>query len=193
VKALLGFSRLVDAFNERVGRLVSWLILAAVVISAGNATIRYSLDMSSNAWLELQWYLFAAVFLLCSGYTLQRNEHIRIDVLFGHYSKRTQAWIDLLGTLFFLLPMAIIILDLSIPVFVNAWQSGEVSGNAGGLIRWPARILVPIGFTLLVLQGLAEAIKRAAYLAGYIEDPGTQAHAHGGELDDVVKIAEGKE
>lgn len=193
MKLLLGFSRLIDTLNERIGRLVSWLILAAVVISAGNATIRYSLDMSSNAWLELQWYLFAAVFLLCAGYTLQRNEHIRIDVLFGHYSKRTQAWIDLFGTIVFLMPMALIILELSVPVFVNAWQSGEVSGNAGGLIRWPARILVPLGFILLVLQGASEAIKRILYLAGYIEDPGAQVHGHGTDVDELVKIAEGKE
>jgi TRAP-type mannitol/chloroaromatic compound transport system permease small subunit len=193
VKALLRFSRFVDTLNERIGHLVSWLILAAVLISAGNATVRYSLDMSSNAWLELQWYLFSAVFLLCAGYTLQRNEHIRIDVIFGHYSKRTQAWIDLFGTIVFLLPMALIILELSIPVFINAWESGEVSGNAGGLIRWPARILVPLGFVLLVLQGIAELIKRIGYLAGYVEEPGVGVHSHGTDVDELVKIAEGKE
>jgi TRAP-type mannitol/chloroaromatic compound transport system permease small subunit len=193
VKLLLRFSRFIDSLNERVGHLISWLVLAAVLISAGNATVRYSLDMSSNAWLELQWYLFSAVFLLCAGYTLQRNEHIRIDVLFGHYSKRTQTWIDIFGTIFFLLPMAIVILDLSIPVFVNAYESGEVSGNAGGLIRWPARILVPIGFTLLVLQGIAELIKRIGYLTGHVEEPGVEVHAHGTDTEEIAKIAEGRE
>ena len=193
MKLLLRFSRFIDTLNQRVGQLVSWLVLAAVLISAGNATVRYSLDMSSNAWLELQWYLFSAVFLLCAGYTLQRNEHIRIDVLFGHYSKRVQTWIDIFGTIFFLLPMAIVILDLSIPVFINAYQSGEVSGNAGGLIRWPARMLVPIGFTLLVLQGIAELIKRIGYLTGHVEEPGVEVHAHGTDTEDLAKIAEGRE
>jgi TRAP-type mannitol/chloroaromatic compound transport system permease small subunit len=192
VKLLLGFSRLVDKVNETIGQLVSWLVLAAVLISAGNASIRYSLDMSSNAWLELQWYLFAAVFLLCAGYTLQRNEHIRIDVVFGHFSKRTQAWIDVFGTLFFLLPMALIILELSVPVFVNAWVSGETSPNAGGLIRWPARLMVPVGFALLVLQGVGELIKRIAFLAGYTQEPGSELHGHGSEVEAAIKIAEGK-
>jgi TRAP-type mannitol/chloroaromatic compound transport system permease small subunit len=193
VKLLLRFSRFIDTLNERVGHMVSWLVLAAVLISAGNATVRYSLDMSSNAWLELQWYLFSAVFLLCAGYTLQRNEHIRIDVLFGHYSKRTQTWIDIFGTIFFLLPMAIIILELSVPVSVNAYVSGEVSGNAGGLIRWPARILVPFGFTLLVLQGIAELIKRIGYITGHVEEPGVEVHAHGTDTEEIAKIAEGRE
>jgi TRAP-type mannitol/chloroaromatic compound transport system permease small subunit len=192
VKLLLGFSRLIDKVNENVGQLVSWLVLVAVLISAGNATIRYSLDTSSNAWLELQWYLFAAVFLLCAGYTLQRNEHIRIDVVFGYFSKRTQAWIDVFGTLLFLLPMALIILELSIPVFFNAWESGETSPNAGGLIRWPVRLLVPLGFALLVLQAVSELIKRIAYLSGHLAEPGTEVHGHGSEVEAAIKIAEGK-
>jgi TRAP-type mannitol/chloroaromatic compound transport system permease small subunit len=193
VKRLLGFSRLVDRLNERVGQSVSWLVLVAVLVSAGNATVRYSLDMSSNAWLELQWYLFSAVFLLCAGYTLERNEHIRIDVFFGRFSKRTQAWIDVFGTIFFLLPMALIILELSIPVAINAIQSGEYSPNAGGLIRWPVRILVPIGFALLILQAVAELIKRIAFLAGYTSEPGSQVRGYGTDAEDLVKIAEGKE
>lgn len=193
MKRLLGFSRLVDRLNERVGQSVSWLVLVAVLVSAGNATVRYSLDMSSNAWLELQWYLFSAVFLLCAGYTLERNEHIRIDVFFGRFSKRTQAWIDVFGTIFFLLPMALIILELSIPVGINAIQSGEYSPNAGGLIRWPVRILVPIGFALLILQAVAELIKRIAFLAGYTSEPGSQVRGYGTDAEDLVKIAEGKE
>jgi TRAP-type mannitol/chloroaromatic compound transport system permease small subunit len=190
VGALLGLSRLIDGLNERVGRLVYWLVLVAVLISAGNATIRYTLDTSSNAWLELQWYLYSAVFLLCAGYTLLRNEHIRIDVVFGHFSLRTQTWIDVFGTIFFLLPMAAIIFYLSIPVFWNAYVHGEVSSNAGGLIRWPARLLVPVGFFLLVLQGLSELIKRIAFLVGRTDAPGTAFHSHSTETD---MLLEGKE
>jgi TRAP-type mannitol/chloroaromatic compound transport system permease small subunit len=193
VTALLKLSRLIDWVNEAVGRTVYWLVLAAVIISAGNALARYSLHMSSNAWLEVQWYLFSAVFLLCAGYTLQRNEHIRIDVVFGRFSIRTQTWIDIFGTVFFLLPMAVIFLYLSIPVFWNAFVHAEMSSNAGGLIRWPARILVPIGFFLLVAQGLSELIKRFAFLAGHTSVPVAEVHAHGTEVDEYVKILEGKQ
>jgi len=171
VRILLSLSHLIDALNERIGRVVYWAILAAVLVSAGNATVRYSLNMSSNAWLELQWYLFAAVFLLCSGYTLLHNEHIRIDVISGHLSRRTQIYIDIFGLIFFLLPMSTFIMWLSWPVFMNAWTSGEYSGSAGGLIRWPARFLVPAGFFLLTAQGISELIKRIAYLRGLIPDP----------------------
>jgi len=171
MKLLLALSRAIDAVNERIGRLVYWLILAMVLISAGNATSRYALNIASNAWLELQWYLFAAVFLLCAGYTLLHNEHIRIDVVASRWSKRTQTWIDIFGTLFFLLPMSVYIMWSSWPIFMNAWTSGEVSGSAGGLIRWPARLLVPVGFFLLSLQGISELIKRVAYLKGLIPDP----------------------
>jgi TRAP-type mannitol/chloroaromatic compound transport system permease small subunit len=162
LKSLLALSRAIDALNNFVGRSTYWLILAAVLISAGNATVRYSLNMSSNAWLEIQWYLFSAVFLFCAGYTLLHNQHIRIDVVTGRFSRRVQAWIDILGTLLFLMPMAITILWLSWPVFVDAYQRNEVSTNAGGLIIWPARLMVPIGFLLLVLQGFSELIKRIA-------------------------------
>jgi len=171
LKTLLALSRLIDGLNERIGRLVYWLVLVMVLVSAANATMRYTLDLASNAWLELQWYLFAAVFLLCSGYTLLHNEHIRIDVIAGRLSRRTQAWIDIVCTLCFLLPMAAYMVWLSWPIFMNAWNSNEVSGSAGGLIRWPARALVPAGFFLLTLQGVSELIKRVAFLKGLIPDP----------------------
>jgi TRAP-type mannitol/chloroaromatic compound transport system permease small subunit len=164
-------SRLIDALNERVGRLGYWLILVMVLISAGNATVRYAFDRSSNAWLEIQWYLFSAVFLFCAGYTLLHNQHVRIDVITSHLSGRARAWIDILGTLFFLLPMAIAIMWMSWPVFVDAYVHHEVSTNAGGLTVWPARLMVPIGFLLLVLQGFSELIKRIAFLRGLIPDP----------------------
>ncbi|HVP09486.1 MAG TPA: TRAP transporter small permease subunit [Burkholderiales bacterium] len=171
MRGLLGLSRAIDAMNETVGKLTYWLILAAVLISTGNAIVRYGLNTSSNAWLEIQWYLFSFVFLFCAGYTLLHNQHARIDILTGHLSGRAKAWIDILGTMFFLLPMAIAIMWLSWPVFVDAWQSNEVSTNAGGLLIWPGRLMVPVGFLLLVLQGLSELIKRVAFLLGMIPDP----------------------
>jgi TRAP-type mannitol/chloroaromatic compound transport system permease small subunit len=171
VKALLRLSGLIDALNERVGRLSYWLILAAVLISAGNATVRYLFDRSSNAWLEIQWYLFSAVFLFCAGYTLLHNQHVRIDVVASHLSKRARAWIDLLGALFFLLPMATLIMWLSWPIFTQSYRLHEMSSNAGGLIIWPARLMVPVGFFLLMLQGISELIKRIAFLLGLIPDP----------------------
>ena len=176
MKQLLALSRAIDFVNEHIGRVVYWLVLIVALISAGNATSRYALNMASNAWLELQWYLFAAIFLLCAGYTLLHNEHIRIDVLSSRLSRRTQIWIDVFGMVFFLLPMTLFIMWLSWPIFMNAWTSGEISGNAGGLIRWPARLLIPIGFFLLSLQGVSELIKRIAYLKGLIPDP-VEKHA----------------
>ena len=172
---LLRLSRAIDWLNERVGHLVYWLILAAALVSAGNAMVRYTFDMSSNAWLELQWYLFSAVFLLAAGYTLRHNEHVRIDVVIGHLPPRVRAWIDLLGGLFFLLPMATVILLLSWPMFLESVVRDEYSADAGGLIRWPAKLLIPLGFLLLVLQGLSEIIKRAGFLLGRIPDP-LEAH-----------------
>ena len=163
---LLRLSRLIDALTERVGRAARWLILLTVLISAGNTIARYALNLSSNAWLEIQWYLFAAVFLLCAGYALKHNQHVRVDVLASRLSPRTQAGIEIFGTLFFLLPMALLILKLSWPVFVMSWTSGEVSANANGLHLWPARMLVPAGFALLVLQGFSELVKRIAFLLG---------------------------
>jgi TRAP-type mannitol/chloroaromatic compound transport system permease small subunit len=173
---LLAFSTFIDAMNERVGRATYWLILVAVLVSAANAVMRYAFNISSNAWLEIQWYLFSAVFLLCSGYALLHNQHVRIDVISGRLSKRAQAWIDILGTVFFLMPMAIAILWMSWPVFVDAYQHHEVSTNAGGLLIWPARLMLPVGFLLLILQGLSELIKRIAFLRGLIPDPSEKEH-----------------
>jgi TRAP-type mannitol/chloroaromatic compound transport system permease small subunit len=171
MKTLLMIARTIDALNERIGRAVIWLVLAMALVSSGNAMFRYLFNESSNAWLELQWYLFAAVFLLCSGYTLLHNEHIRIDVVSSRLSPRSRLWIDVFGTVIFLLPVSVFIVWLSWPVFVNAWVSNEMSSNAGGLIRWPARLLVPAGFLLLSLQGFSELIKRIAALKGIIPDP----------------------
>jgi TRAP-type mannitol/chloroaromatic compound transport system permease small subunit len=171
MKVLLSISRAIDALNEHVGRLTYWLILVAVLVSAGNAVVRYSLNTSSNAWLEIQWYLFSFVFLFCAGYTLLHNQHVRIDILTAHLSGRKKAWIDIFGTVFFLLPMAIAIMWLSWPVFVDAFRSHEISTNAGGLLIWPGRLMVPAGFLLLVLQGFSELIKRIAFLRGMIPDP----------------------
>ncbi|MGE5545500.1 MAG: TRAP transporter small permease subunit [Solirubrobacterales bacterium] len=164
-----------------MGRSIYWLVLVVALVSAGNAMVRYTLNTSSNAWLEIQWYLFAAVFLLSSGYTLLRNEHIRIDVVTGRFSPRVHAWIDLFGGLVFLLPMAGLILWLSWPMFLQSYVTHEMSSDAGGLVRWPAKILIPIGFLLLSLQGISEIIKRIAYLAGAIGNP-EERHAspHGG-------------
>jgi TRAP-type mannitol/chloroaromatic compound transport system permease small subunit len=171
VSALLSLSRLIDRLNERVGHLFYWLILVVVIISAANAVVRKIFNISSNSFLEIQWYLFSAIFLFCAGYTLLCNEHVRIDVIAGRLSKRVQAWIDILGTVFFLMPMAFLIAWLAWPVFVEALQRHEVSTNAGGLIIWPARLLVPIGFALLLLQGASELIKRIAFLMGLAPDP----------------------
>lgn len=171
MQALLAISRAIDVFNERVARLVTWLVLVMVLISATNATIRKAFNMSSNAFLEIQWYLFSAIFLLCAAYTLQRNEHVRIDVIAGRFSRRTQAWIDVFGIICFLFPMVCLILWLSIPWFVQSYQNGEHSPSAGGLLIWPAKILVPIGFTMLLAQGISELVKRFGFLQGLVPDP----------------------
>ena len=168
---LLRIARGIDWLNERIGRVILWCVLIAVLISAANAIIRKTFDTSSNAWLEVQWYLFSAIFLLCAGYTLLRNEHVRIDVIIHRLPKRTQIWIDIFGLIFFLLPAATLIAALAWPVFMRAFVSGEMSENAGGLIRWPVYILAPTGFALLALQGVSELIKRFAFLQGLIEDP----------------------
>jgi TRAP-type mannitol/chloroaromatic compound transport system permease small subunit len=187
---LLRISGAIDALNDRVGRTLYWLVLVAVLVSSGNAVIRYIFDVSSNAWLELQWYLFAAVFLLCAGYTLLRNEHIRIDIIVGRLSPRAQAWIDIFGGLFFLLPMAVIILVLSWPMVVESYVRHEISSDAGGLLRWPAKLLIPVGFLLLTLQGLSEIIKRVAFVAGVIDEPGAPEHdARMGAVDDISPSA----
>ena len=186
MKLLLALSRAIDFVNEHVGRLVYWAILIMVLVSAGNAVSRYALNRASNAWLELQWYLFGTVFLLCAGYTLLHNEHIRIDVVSSRLSRRAQVWVDVFGFVFFMLPMALFILWLSWPIFMNAWNSGEISANAGGLVRWPVRLLVPAGFLLLSLQGVSELIKRIAFLMNLIPDP-VEKHKDPG-LDLVLDV-----
>ncbi len=175
---LLSLSGLIDGLNQRVGRTVQWLILFMVLISSGNAMVRYIFNNSSNAWLEVQWYLFAAVFLLCAGYTLQRNEHIRIDVIAGRLSRKTQLWIDIVGTVAFLFPMALLIMTLSWPMFMKSFIHTEMSSDAGGLLRWPVKLLIPAGFFLLLLQGASELIKKIAILIGRLPDPGDQGHHH---------------
>jgi TRAP-type mannitol/chloroaromatic compound transport system permease small subunit len=171
MQGLLKLSGLIDGMNERIGKAATWLVLVIVVISAGNAVMRFSIDWSSNGFLEIQWYLFSAIFLLCAAYVLLKNEHIRIDVIAGRLSPRAQNWIDVFGILVFMLPMVLMTLYLSWPVFMNAWTSGEGSPNPGGLIRWPVRLLMPVGFFLLTLQGLSELIKRIAFLTGKGPNP----------------------
>ena len=171
VPLLIQLSRLIDRLSEFIGRWVAWLVLAAVLISAGNAVTRKAFNMSSNAFLEIQWYLFAAVFLLASGYTLMRQEHVKIDVISGRLSKRTQIWIDIIGICLFLFPFIYMIIKLSMPLVINAFVTKEMSSNAGGLIRWPVFALLPAGLLLLGLQGISELIKRIAFLKGLIPDP----------------------
>ncbi|MEO8384630.1 MAG: TRAP transporter small permease subunit [Betaproteobacteria bacterium] len=193
VQPFLKVSNLIDSLNNLVGRWASWLTLVAVLVSSGNATVRYVFDNSSNAWLELQWYLFSAVVLLCGGYALLHHQHVRIDVVYSHFTRRTQLMIDVFGTVFFLLPMAILIMVLSWPVFVNAYVSHEMSSNAGGLVIWPARILVPIGFFLLVLQGFSELIKRIAILQGKLRDFAEEDEGPTPEEELARAIAEARE
>jgi TRAP-type mannitol/chloroaromatic compound transport system permease small subunit len=169
--ALLSLSKKIDAFSEWVGRWVAWLLLFAVLISAANAVVRKAFNMSSNGFLEIQWYLFAATFLLASGYTLLRQEHVKIDVISGRFSKRTQIWIDIVGICVFLFPFVIVIIKLAMPLVINAFVTKEVSSNAGGLIRWPVFALLPAGLLLLGIQAVSELIKRIAFLQGLIPDP----------------------
>ena len=186
---LLTFSRTIDAITVRIGKSVYWLVLVAVLISALNAIVRKAFNVSSNAYLEVQWYLFAAIFLLSSGYTFLRNAHVRIDVLSSRLSKRGQTWIDVVGIVFFLLPAAILIMWLSWPFFVNAWVGNESSSNAGGLIRWPVKLLIPVGFGLLVMQACSELIKRCAFLAGRIDEPITKEAGKASEEELAEAIA----
>lgn len=175
MNALLKLSGLIDAMNERIGKVVYWCILIAVLISATNAVVRKLFNMSSNAFLEIQWWLFSAVFLLCAAYTLLHNEHVRIDVVTGRFSKRTQIWLDVFGFVVFLLPMTLMMVWLSGPWAVRSLISQEMSSNAGGLIYWPVKMLMPAGFILLTLQGISELVKRLAFLQGLIPDP-TEKH-----------------
>jgi TRAP-type mannitol/chloroaromatic compound transport system permease small subunit len=166
---LLRISRLIDVLNERLGKIADWMVLLSCLVSAGNAMIRYGFSESSNAWLEIQWYMFGVMFLLGSSYTLNKNEHVRVDILYGNLPERGQIWIDLLGGIFFLLPATIIIGWLSWPVFWNSYLINETSNNAGGLLRWPIKFFLPVGFALLTLQGISEVIKRIAALRGEIK------------------------
>lgn len=168
---LLSLSKRIDAFSEWMGRWVAWLVLFAVLISAVNASMRKAFNMSSNGFLEIQWYLFAAVFLLASGYTLLRQEHVKIDVVSARFSKRTQIWIDIIGICLFLLPFTFMITKLAMPLVINAYVTGEVSSNAGGLIRWPVFALLPLGMLVLAMQAISELIKRIAFLQGLVPDP----------------------
>jgi TRAP-type mannitol/chloroaromatic compound transport system permease small subunit len=181
VSPLLRLSQLIDRFTAWVGRWVAWLVLAAVLISAVNATVRKVFDTSSNAYLEIQWYLFAAVFLLAAGYTLMRQEHVKIDVLYGRLAKRTQIWIDVVGLVLFVLPLVYTVIQLSFPLAVRAYEMKEYSQNAGGLIRWPVFALLPLGFVLLGIQAVSELIKRIAFLRGLIADPTQKVQAKSAE------------
>lgn len=165
---LLSLSRFIDNLNEKIGHGISWALLLAVLICSGNATVRYLFNISSNGWLEIQWYLFAAIFLLATSYTLRRNEHVRIDVIVSHFSKRTQVWIDLIGFFLFLMPATLLILYYGVPYAWISIQNQEVSSNAGGLIVWPVKLLIPVGFVLLALQGVSEIIKRIGFLKGLV-------------------------
>jgi len=171
MNALLKFSRGVDWLNSQIGKHVIWLIFASTIISAANAVVRKAFNVGSNAFLEVQWYLFAASFLIASAYTLLNGEHVKIDVVYSHFSKRTQTKIDIFGFICFLTPVCGAMLWFGVPFFLKGLQSGEMSTNAGGLIRWPVYALIPLGFSLLLLQGWSELIKRIAFLQGLIEDP----------------------
>lgn len=168
---LLSLSRAIDAVNFRIGKAVAWLVVLAVLISAGNAVVRKLFSMSSNTWLELQWILFSAVFLLCASWTLIANEHIRVDVVNNALPKRVRNWIDLVGHVLFLLPFAAVMTYTAWPFFERSWRINEQSSNAGGLPQWPAKFLIPLAFALLFLQGLSEIIKRVAVMRGMIDDP----------------------
>lgn len=169
--ALLKLSRGIDALTSFVGKYVIWLIFGSTLISALNAVIRKAFNVSSNAFLEIQWYLFAASFLIAAGYTLLNGEHVKIDVLYGHLSKKAQMRIDIFGFVCFLIPLSVTVLYLSVPYVLRAYATGEMSNNAGGLIRWPVFAILPLGFGLLLAQGVSELIKRIAFLQGLIEDP----------------------
>lgn len=194
MQTLLKLSRAIDALNENVGKAAIWLVLVVTLISAVNAFVRYAFNYSSNGFLEIQWYLFSAIFLLCAGYALKRNAHVRIDVVSSRFSPRVLAWIDIVGTIFFLAPMACAVLYLSWPIFLESYRTNEYSSNAGGLIVWPVRALVPAGFFLLILQGISELIKRFAFLKGLIADPNAKDEGPSAEeqLAEVIKKQRGE-
>ena len=168
MEVLLTVSSAIDRFNQKVSVFADWLVLLSCLISAGNAFSRYSFSISSNAWLEIQWYMFGAMILLGASYTLKKNEHVRVDILYGRLATRTQIWIDLIGGVLFLLPATIIISWMAWPMFHNSFLQNEFSSNAGGLLRWPIKLMIPLGFWLLTLQGISEIIKRIAMLTGHL-------------------------
>lgn len=174
----LALSRGIDRLNEFIGKSVSWLILLAILVSAANAVIRKVFDISSNAWLELQWYLFGAAFMLAAAYTLKQNEHIRIDIVYGLFSRRVQHWIDLLGHILFLMPFVTLMVIYFVPYVSLSIRSGEMSNNSGGLIVWPAKAILLVGFFLLALQGISEIIKKIAIMRGVMDDPNPFISAH---------------
>jgi TRAP-type mannitol/chloroaromatic compound transport system permease small subunit len=178
MQTFLQLSRIIDTATTWIGRSVAWLIVVAVLVSAGNAVIRKAVGLSSNAWLELQWYLYGAVFMLAAAWTLKKDEHVRIDVLTTQLSHRTRDWIDLICHILFLMPFALLMIWLSWPFFLNSWQSGEMSMNAGGLIIWPAKLLILIGFILFAAQGVSEIIKKIAILHGDVAEPEETAEDH---------------
>ena len=190
MKSLLAFSRLVDVITENIGKAVGWLILVAVLVSAGNAVIRKVFNISSNAWLEAQWYLFGGAFMLAAAYTLAQNEHIRIDVVYGKFSRRVQHWIDLLGHCLFLMPFVLLMVYLLLPYVAMSFRSGEGSSSAGGLIVWPAKAVLLGGFMLLAFQGLSEIIKKIAIMRGDMDDPAPYVPTHA-PLDTAVAEEKG--
>lgn len=191
MQPLLALARAVDRASAAVGKGVAWLILLAILVSAGNAIVRKAFNMSSNTWLELQWYLFGAAFMGAAAYTLQQNEHIRIDIVYGAFSRRVQNWIDLLGHVFFLLPFVVLMAWMLVPYAYAAFLSGQISTNAGGLIIWPARAILAAGFVLLVAQALAEIVKKIAVMRGLIDDPHEFVSAHkAAELEGAALAAE---
>lgn len=190
MNALLALSRLIDAINTVVGRCVMWLTLVVVLVSAGNAVVRKAFQISSNAWLEMQWYLFGAIFLLAAGYTLLRNEHVRVDVLSSRLSRRKQIYIDIFGVIFFLMPACLLIAYLSWPMFMDSFLNNEQSSNTGGLVRWPVKLLIPVGFALLILAGLSHLIKCIGFLMGKCPDPGARSSDISAEEALALEIAE---
>jgi TRAP-type mannitol/chloroaromatic compound transport system permease small subunit len=189
MQALLALSRGIDAINLRMGRAVSWVTLLVVLVSAGNAIMRKIFHDSSNAWLELQWYMFGAMFLLTAGYTLLTNDHVRVDIIASRLSRRAQIGIEIFGVLFFLMPACLLIMYLSWPVFMDSYLSNEYSSNSGGLIRWPVKLLIPVGFALLVLAGLSHLIKCVGFLMGRCRDPREREGAKSAEEELAEEIA----
>lgn len=186
---LLKISSVIDWINEQIGKLTMWLVLAAVLISAGNAIVRKVFNTSSNSLLEIQWYLFAGVFMLGVGYTLLRNAHVRIDFISSRLARRTNAIIDILGIVVFVIPLSLILINLSWPLFVGAYESGEMSQNAGGLIRWPVYLLMPVGFGILLVQAISELIKRIAFLTGHRSELFPNEHEKSAEDKLVEELA----